>query len=415
MSSSAVHGEGVPRAGTFAALQHPAFRLYFAGQMVSVSGTWMQAIAQQVVIYDLTKSELALGLVACAQGLPSLVLTPLAGVIVERFSRRKILIGTQSALMVLAFVLAWLQFANALQVWHLLALSVGVGIASALDAPARQTFVVEMVGKEHLPSGIVLNAMMFNMGRIVGPALGGIALERLGAAWCFFLNGATFLAVLISLILMVVPNPHFSPAGRILIWQPLKEGLHFSRVHAAIWPLLLLSAVTSTFGITFSVLAPSFADQVLHDTELGTAALSTAQGIGAVLAGVVVARANATGRRGPAMVTATIVAPVTVIIFAFTSSFLSALPLVGLSGLTFIAQYVLMNTLIQTQVPDELRGRVLSLYTLTFMGLNPFGSLAIGLIAQWSGTIPAILVYGGICLLGVLLIVWRAPQLWRLR
>ncbi len=415
MSSSAVPGETATRTSTLSALQYPAFRLYFIGQLVSVSGTWMQAIAQQVVIYDLTKSELALGLVACAQGLPSLVLTPFAGVIVERMPRRRILVLTQSALMVLAFILAWLQFANILQVWHIIALSFGVGVANALDAPARQAFVVEMVGKEHLPSGIVLNSMMFNMARIVGPALGGLALKGLGPAWCFFLNGASFLAVLISLIVMIVPNPNYRSSARMLIWQPLNEGYQFARTHPTIWPILLLSTVTSTIGLTFSVLVPSFADQILHDTQLGTAALSTAQGVGAVLAGFAVARANGTGRRGQVMVLATILAPITVIFFAFTTSYLSSLPLIGLAGLAFISQYVLMNTLIQTQVPDEFRGRVLSLYTLTFMGLNPFGSLAIGLIAQGVGTLAAILLYGVVTLVGVSLIVWRAPQLRRLR
>ncbi len=415
MSSSATRSEVIPRQSSLAALRSPAFRLYFAGQLVSVSGTWMQAIAQQVVIYDLTKSELALGLVACAQGLPSLIFTPFAGVVVERYPRRVILIFTQSVLMVLAFILAGLQFANTLQVWHIVVLSFGVGVANALDGPARQAFVVEMVGKEDLPSGIVLNSMMFNMARIVGPALGGIALATVGAAWCFFLNGASFLAVIVSLVVMIVPNPNPFIQGRFLIWQPLKKGWEFARTHKAIWPLLLLSTVTSTVGITFAVLIPSFADQVLHDTQLGTAALTTAQGIGAVLAAIMVARINSWGRRGQALVVVSIAAPITVIIFAVSANYVSALPVIGFSGLSFISQYVLMNTLIQIQVPDEFRGRVLSLYTLTFAGLNPFGSLAIGVIAQYISTVPAILVYGVACLVGVGLIIGRAPQLRHLR
>jgi MFS family permease len=414
MSSGALRTEAVAQEGSLSALKHSAFRWYFAGQLVSVSGTWMQAIAQQVVVYELTKSELALGLVACAQGLPALILTPFAGVLVERYPRRTILVGTQTFMMILAFILAYLQFANVLQVWHLVVLSLGIGVANALDAPARQAFVVEMVGKEHLASGIVLNAIMFNGARIIGPALGGLALKAVGPAWCFFLNGASFIAVIIGLIVMTVPHVQRLP-GRILIIQPLKEGYRFARSHPAIWPILILSAVTSTFGLTFSTVVPAFADQVLHDTQLGTAALNTAQGIGAVLAGVAIAWANNRGRRGQFMASMALAAPISVLIFAFSTSLLSSLPLVGFAGFGFISQYVLMNTLIQTQVPDELRARVLSLYTLTFMGLNPFGSLAIGVAAQAVGTVPALLLYGAIDLIGVGLVVWRAPQLWKIR
>ncbi len=415
MSSGAVRTDSAPKTSSLSALQSSAFRLYFAGQLVSVSGTWMQAVAQQVVVYDLTKSELALGLVACAQGIPALFLSPFAGVIVEQFSRRKIIIVTQSMMMLLAFILAALQFTHTLQVWHIVALSLGIGLANAVDAPARQSFVVDMVGKEHLPSGIMLNAVMFNSARIIGPALGGIALKAVGPAWCFFLNGASFLAVLVSLILMIVPYESPQRAGKMHFVQPLKEGFAFARHHPAIRYLLLLSAVTSIFGLNYVVLVPAFADQVLHDTQLGTAALLTAQGFGAVIAGFVVAKANGAGNRGQVMMVGAIVAPIMVIILAFTHSFYTALPVVGIAGLAFISQFILMNTLIQTQVPDEFRGRVLSLYTLTFMGFNPFGSLAIGVIAAEAGTLPAIMLYGVATLIGVALILWRGPQVRQLR
>ncbi|MCC7451701.1 MAG: MFS transporter [Anaerolineae bacterium] len=415
MSSSAARTDSLTKVSSLSALQSAAFRLYFAGQLVSVSGTWMQAIAQQVVVYDLTKSELTLGLVACAQGIPSLFLSPFGGVIVEQFSRRKIIIVTQSVMMGLAFILAALQFTNSLQVWHVIALSLGIGFANAVDAPARQSFVVEMVGKENLPSGIMLNAVMFNSARIIGPALGGIALKAVGPSWCFFLNGASFLAVLISLILMVVPFESLKPKGPIHFIQPLREGLEFARHHPTIRYLLMLSAVSSIFGMNYTVLVPAFADHILHDTELGTAALMTAQGAGAVIAGIIVARANGSGIRGRVMTVGAIVAPIMVILLTFTRSFYTALPVAGVAGLSFICQFILMNTLIQTQVPDEFRGRVLSLYTLTFMGFNPFGSLAIGVIAEWIGTLPAIALYGSATLLGVGVILWRAPQVRQLR
>jgi MFS family permease len=397
---------------SLAALKHPAYRLYFAGQLISVSGTWMQSVAQQIVVYNLTSSELALGLVACVQGLPTLVLMPIAGVIVERFARRKILVFTQSAMMILAFILAGLQFANVLQVWHIVVLSLALGMANALDAPARQSFVVEMVGKEHLSSGIVLNSIMFNTARIIGPALGAAALKAFGPAWCFFLNGASFLAVIASLIVMVVP-PIQPFKGRFVFLEPLKEGLQFARSHPAIWPILMLSTVTSIFGMTFSVLIPAFADQVLHDKEIGTGALLTALGAGAVLAGAIVARLNASGRRGQMLVIASLAMPLMVILVAFTRSYVSSLLMVGLAGFFLITQFILMNTLIQVQVPDGFRGRVLSLYSLAIFGLNPFSSLAIGLIAQETSTLVALLLYGVGGLAGVGLIVWQSPQLWR--
>ncbi len=413
--STIARGETVRRTSSLAAFSSPAFRLYFAGQLVSVSGTWMQSVAQQVVVYNLTKSDIALGVVACAQGLPSLFLTPFAGVIVERFSRRNILIATQTAMMILAFILAVLQFANVLQVWHIMALSLGLGIANALDAPARQAFVVEMVGHEQLSSGIVLNAIMFNGARIIGPALAGFALAQIGPAWCFFLNGASFLAVIAGLFLMHVTTIiHLQ--GRVSIWKPLLEGIQFARTHLSIRPLLLLSAIDSVFGLTFVVLMPAFADEVFKDTTGGyTAALLTAQGVGAVLAGLATAQANTRGRRGQLLVVSAIAAPVCIVLFSFNSSFIPALILAAFAGFFMTCQFVLMNTLIQAVVPDEFRGRVMSLYTLTFFGLNPFSSLAIGVIAEAVSSTPfAILTYGVLCLVFSAIILYRYQTLGRL-
>ena len=370
----------------------------------------MQSVAQQVVVYQLTNSELALGLVACAQGLPSLLLTPFAGVIVEQVPRRRILVMTQSLMMILAFILAALQFAGLTQVWHIVVLSLGLGVANALDAPARQAFVVEMVGREQLTSGIVLNAIMFNTGRVIGPALGGIALVQVGPAWCFLLNGASFIAVIASLLLMEVVSIKHA-VQNMAFWDTLKEGLAFVSTHHSIRPLLLLSAMNSVFGLTFAVLLPAFADQVLHSPVNGTAALLTAEGIGAVLAGIVVAQANNRGRRGTILFICAILGPLSMILFAVNSSNVPALILAGCAGLFMICQFILMNTLIQVVVPNEFRGRVMSLYTLTFFGLTPFSSLAIGVLAQNLGTPPAILLYGCACLIGSGFLFWRFPQL----
>ncbi len=412
--SSVVSSESVVHPSSLAALQSSAFRLYFAGQLVSVSGTWMQSVAQQVVVYDLTKSELALGLVACAQGLPSLLLTPFAGVIVERFSRRQILVVTQTIMMILAFILAALQFAGVTQVWHIVALSLGIGIANALDAPARQSFVIEMVGAEQLTSGIVLNSIMFNAARVIGPALGGYALAKFGAGWCFFLNGASFIAVIISLVLM-----HIKPVKRIAepiaIWKPLIEGLRFSLHHETIKPLLFMSALTSIFGITFAVLVPAFANQILGDTGVGTANLLTAEGVGAILAGVVVANAHRIGLRGHILALSAVLGPIFLIFFAMSHSYLTALPFIGLTGFFMIMQFITMNTLLQVEVLDEYRGRVMSLYTLSFFGLSPFSSLLLGALGTSLGTVTALEIYGAVGFVLMLLLLWRYPQVLKLR
>ncbi|MCS6870832.1 MAG: MFS transporter [Anaerolineae bacterium] len=394
----------------FAALHHSAFRWFFFGQLISVSGTWMQSVALQIVVYAMTGSKTALGAAALAQGIPSLILTPFAGVIVERMPRRQLLILTQSSMMLLAFLLAGLYIAGVLEVWHILAISLGIGIATALDAPSRLSFLVEMVGKDDLPSGIMLNSLMFNTARIVGPALGGLALDSLGAAWCFLLNALSFLAVLFGLFVMRVP-PMPRRAVSLAIWKPLLEGLRFARQHAVIAPLLWLSALSSTFGLTFTVLLPPFADTVLGNVELGTSALLTVQGIGALCASIFVARSNARGYRGITLVRGAIIAPAALMCLSITNSLISASVAVFLAGFGFVCQFVLTNTLIQAVVPDSFRGRVLSLYTLTFFGLSPIGSLIMGVVADQIGTLPTILIFGGVCLLGAVLITQRAEQL----
>ncbi|MEP7285135.1 MAG: MFS transporter [Chloroflexota bacterium] len=411
---SAVQKESIRQTSTMAALKSPSFRLYFAGQLVSVSGTWMQAIAQQVVIYDLTKSELALGLVACAQGIPALLLTPFAGIVVERFPRRQILVGTQSAMMLLAFIFAALQFTHTTQIWHIVLLSLGIGAANALDAPARQVFVVEMVGRENLTSGIVLNSIVFNSARIVGPALGGLTLKAFGPAWCFFLNGLSFVAVIISLIVMTVPRVAVPP-GRMGFLKPMLEGVQFARTHPAIRPLLLLSLMGSVFGLTFAVLIPSYADLVLHDTSGGTAALSTAQGLGAVLAVVAVARISNGSKGGKALTLFAFFGFLFMLLFALSNGYLLPAVFAAATGFCLIGQFTLTNTLLQMQVPDVFRGRVLSLYTLTFFGFSPFGGLAIGAVAQRIGTVQAIAVWGIIGLLLTAVIMVYNRQLWGLR
>lgn len=395
------------------AFQFPAYRYFFGGQIISLTGTWVQNVAQQIVVYQMTGSELALGLVACAQGLPAFILAPVSGVIAERFSRRHILIGTQITMMLMALIMALLHFSGVLQIWHVMLLSIGLGVANALDAPARLAFISEMVGKEALPSGIVLNSIMFNAARIIGPAFGGLVLRWVGPSWCFLFNGLSFLAVIAGLILMhLTPLPHKRATTSVI--TQFREGLSFSRFHPEIAPLLILSALSSTFGMTFSILIPSFADQVLKNTIDGTSALLTVQGLGAFAGALFIGRITGLGFRGRVLAFGATVGPASVILMSFTQSFGLVVVWMGMAGFAFVCQYVLMNTLLQTVVPDEFRGRVMSLYSVTFFGLTPFGSLLIGAMGQAIGTTTTMLVFGAIGLTGSLIVLKRAPQVMRM-
>lgn len=381
------------RSNTLSALRSANFRLYFAGQLVSVSGTWMQNIAQGFLVFSLTKSELWLGIVALIAGLPIVLSSPIAGVIVERIPRRRLMMMTQTAQMILAFILAALAFSNTVQVWHIVVLAFLLGVTNALDMPARQTFVVEMVGREDLHSGIALNSILNSAGRVLGPTAAGIALVQLGPAWCFFINGVTFLAVLASLFLMDVPFAikHSSRASPI---NQLRDGLSYSRHDPVVWPLLLLASLVGLFVVPIIQLLPAFADVVLHSPKEGYAALSSAQGLGAVIGGVLVGwTANRFGY-GKVTAASLVLSALATIWLALQSTVPMAAVVGALTGIFLILQLVSLNTLLQSVVPDQFRGRVLALYTLALIGLAPFGALALGAVANIIGTSPAIALYG---------------------
>jgi MFS family permease len=397
------------RPSTFRALRNANFRLYFAGQLVSASGTWMQNVAQGFLVFQITQSERWLGIVACAAGLPLLVLSPIAGVIVERFPRREMMLFTQTAQMILAFILSALTFSNTVQVWHIVVLALLLGVSNTLDTPARLTLVTEMVGLEDLPSGIALNSILNSGSRVLGPAAAGIALKLVGPAWCFFINGTSFLAVIASLALIKVLHP-IHRVGTAKPIQQLMEGLSFARRHALIAPLLILTAEASLFGVTIVQLLPAFASVVLHSPTDGYAALATGQGIGSVLAGLVfgwLAHRLGKGRLIAVMVA---LAGTSTLLFSMQVTIPLAALFSTLSGFFLVLQVVTTNTVIQSVVPNEYRGRVLSLYSLAFFGLAPFGALVLGLIAEQIGNPGAIALYA---VLGGLMggwVLWRWPN-----
>jgi MFS family permease len=371
----------------------------------------MQTVAQGWLVFHLTQSELYLGLVACAAGLPALLISPYAGVIIDRMSRRTILIVTQTIQMLLALILAFLTFAGLVQVWHVISLAFILGVVQAFDAPARQTFVKDMVGPESLVSGISLNSTMFNTARIVGPTAAGIVLAAFGPAWCFLLNSLSFLAVIGSLLLMNVPRTGKGGASASPLAQ-LIEGLRFTRGHDTIKPVILLSAVTSILCVNIVALLPAFAATVLHSPIQGYATVSTTQGVGAVCAGLLAVLVSRFGR-GRLVAGMNLMLCLSVLLVSRVTDVAPAAALMALVGFSLILMFITMNTMIQTIVPDQYRGRVMSLYTLTFFGLAPFGALALGFIASQIGVPDALALYAILNGVLVVAILARWPALWQ--
>jgi MFS family permease len=382
----------ITQTGTFSALRYSNFRLYFGGQLVSISGSWMQTVALGWLVFHITQSELWLGIVACAGGLPSLLFSPFAGVWVDRTPRRTLLLLTQSGQMILAFALAYLTFTDMVQVWHVVALAFLTGITNAVDAPARQTFVRDMVGTECVSSGIALNSMTFNGARIIGPAVAGVVLAKFGPGWCFLLNGLSFLAVLFTLAIMDVQSETFSKSSSSQI-RLLREGVSYSRKHEIIWPLLLLSTITCVFLVNLVTVLPAFADLVLHSPVDALSTLSTAQGIGAVLSALVMAWLSRRLGRGHVVVMTVMLMSASGFALSQTTVVPLAAILIAIFGFSMILFFITINTMLQSVVTDLFRGRVLSLYTLTFMGLSPFGALAMGILASAVGTPEALAIY----------------------
>ena len=380
---------------TFRSLQHRNYRLYFTGQLISVAGTWMQVVAQAWLVYQLSHSELMLGVVGFAAAIPSLLISPWGGVVVDRVNKRNLLVITQAASMVLAFILAALTFTGIVQVWQIVLLAAVTGVINAFDGPARQAFVVEMVGREDLPNAIAVNSMMFNGARIIGPALGGILLATVGTAWCFFINGLSFLAVIGCLLLMrLTPRTQILQIGSP--WNDLKHGLRYVLRHREIFALLTLALIFSVFGISYNTVLPAFIDQVLHAGATGYGAVNAFIGIGAVIGAFIMAHYGDRGQRGRWLVGMNLAFPFMLVLFAFNTQFVLALGLAVGLGVGFMLVFTCINTLLQTNVDDKMRGRVMGLYTLTFFGFAPFGNLAMGRLAeQWGMSV--IITLSAIC------------------
>lgn len=370
------------------ALRHRNYRLFFGGQIVSLTGTWMQSVAQGWLVLRLTDSPGWLGVVAAAMSVPALLFSLPAGTLADRLPRRSVLVTTQTCAMLLALTMALLTFSGRIQVWHIILLAALLGVVNAFDAPTRQAFTIEMVGRDDLLNAIALNSSMFNTARTLGPAVAGIVVATVGEATAFLVNGLSYTAVIVSLLLIRLPP--FTPPPRTRQGQQLREGLGYAAREPVVRMLLLAVGSMMLFGFAYFHLLPVFARDVLHTDARGLGALSASQGAGALLAALLLAQFSTQMPRGRVLTGAALLFPLFLIGFTMARSLPLAMLLLALIGWSGVTSLALANTLIQTLVPDELRGRVLSIYTMLLLGLGPLGALIVGGIAQIVGQVPLV-------------------------
>ena len=378
----------------FGALSHRNFRLFFIGQGISLVGTWMQNIGEGWLILTLTNSPFYVGLTSALSSLGVLLFSLYAGVIADRTDKRRFIILMQVAFMLEAFAVSILVWTGVVQVWQVLLLATLLGIASAFDIPMRQSFVVEMVGKDDLMNAIALNSSLFNGARVIGPAIAGLLIGAVGIAWCYFLNGVSYLAVIAGLLMMRLP-PRTKPAQTTSAWAGFREVLTYLRNDRRLRVLMVLTAILSVFGFPYISMMPVFARDVLHRGAEGYGVLLSAIGIGAVIGALAIALYSARIRaRGRLMLIGGTAFGILLMLFAASRSLGLSIALLGLAGCAMIVNNALTNTLLQTAAPDHLRGRIMGFYSFVFVGMAPLGAFLFGVVAEHVG-VPVTLAGGG--------------------
>jgi MFS family permease len=385
---------GISFRKTFSALKHRNFRLFFSGQLISFTGTWMTTTAQGWLVYQLTGSKALLGLVAAAASAPMLFFATWGGWVADRYPKRSVIVVTQTCLMTLSLTMAALVWSKLVQPWHIIVLAVLGGITMAFDMPARQSFVIEMTSREDLMNAISLNSSAFNCARIVGPSVAGFLMAQVGIAMCFLLDGLSFIAVIVGLLMMRLPKHAPVQSESSAIGQAL-EGFRYVWNHLRVRTILSLFAVVGIFGWSYSVLMPAFAHDVLHLGANGYGMLMAGSGVGALLAALTVASA---GHMVPTRVMAlggVGVFSAALALFAFNKNLFLGVVLLAIVGFGIVLYFSTSNTVLQSIVPDEMRGRVMGIWTLIFGGMIPLGSLQAGLMADLLGT-PATIAIGAL-------------------
>ena len=395
----------------FRAFHSRNYRLFFGGQGISLIGTWLTQIATSWLVYRLTNSALLLGVVGFASQIPTFLLTSFAGVLVDRWNRHRILIITQTLSMIQSLTLAVLTLTGVITVLHIIVLCVFQGLINAFDVPARQSFVVEMVEKkEDLANAIALNSSMFNAARLLGPSIAGVLIASVGEGMCFLLDGISYIAVIGALLAMKISPKGIEPQ-RTDVLEGLKEGFTYAFGFAPIRSILLLIALVGLMGTPYIVLMPIFATEVLHGGPHTFGFLMGASGVGALVGAVYLASRKSVRGLGRIIALAACILGIGLIAFSLSHIFWFSLLMMLLTGFGMIVQMASSNTVLQTIVDDDKRGRVMSLYTMAFMGMSPFGSLLAGGVAREIGA-PNTLLLGGIaCVLGSLLFARKLPAL----
>jgi MFS family permease len=395
---------------TFVSLHYRNYRLWFIGQTASLVGTWMQTTAQGFLVFELTRSPAYLGYVGFAAGLPTWLLMLYGGVVSDRVPRRTLLVITQTCMMLLAFALAGLTFAGLVQPWHVLVLAFLLGVANAFDAPARHSFVLEMVEREDLANAIALNSTMFNTATAVGPAVAGMTYAALGPAWCFTINGASFIAVIVALLLMRL-KPRLARPRATTAFADLKEGLSYVARHSIIRTIILVVAMVSLFGMGYVTLLPAWAVTVLHGDSTTLGFLQSARGVGALLAALFIASLGRFKFKGRLFTLGAWVYPLFLLVFAAVRWLPLSLLVLAAVGWGFMIVFNMANALVQTHVSDELRGRVMGIYTIGFFGMMPLSALLAGGLAEAAGEAPTVALAALVMLLFAGWLWLRAPQL----
>jgi len=392
------------------AFRHRDYRLFFAGQLTSLVGTWMQTVAQSWLVYRLTGSAALLGLVGFASQFPIFLLSPIAGAVADTYPRRKSMIIMQTLMMLLAFPLAALTLLNRIQVWQIMVLAVLLGFVNSFDIPVRQSFIAEMVGREDLINAIALNSSMMNGARIIGPAVAGILVSLVGEGWCFLLNGFSYLAVIIGLLFIRAGNtpPHDHQGSRI---DAIVEGFRFALHTKPVRSILLLLGVVSLMGMPYSVLMPIFADDILHGGPKGLGLLMGFAGIGALIGAATLAGRTGVRGLGSWVMFACAGFGSGLVLFSLSRNFWLSTILLMPTGFSMMVQMASSNTLIQSMVPDRLRGRVMAIYSMMFVGMAPFGALLAGVLANLLGAPITVAIGGFVCIAGAIVFRFHLPQI----
>jgi len=393
------------------ALQHRNYRLFFAGQTVSLVGTWVTRIATSWLVYRLTGSELLLGVTGFAGQIPMLVLAPFAGVLADRWNRHRILVITQVLSALQSVALAALVFSGRITVPHIILLQIAQGIINSFDTPARQAFVVEMVeDRADLPNAIALNSSMFNASRIIGPSVGGLIIAAVGEGWCFTIDAVSYVAVIVSLLMMRLPA-RVTHGERARIVEELRSGVGYVFGFAPVRELLLNVALVGTMGMPYAVLMPVFASKVLHGGPHTLGLLMTASGAGALLGTVYLASRHTVVGLGKVIVAATMMLSAALIVFSFSHTLLVSLLVLPFVGAGMMLQAASANTILQTVVDEHLRGRVMAFYSVAVLGTMPIGSLVAGILADRIGAPRTILIGAVICAVAGAWFAFRRPTL----